>query len=119
MSEGNTQSTGAFIQSLKRNNQKIREDRATMISDGARMSYRRQIEDLEMKIKQMKVELDAMLDMSPTDANSLILASDFDSTEYANKDLDIAVKIRNEEIRLEVARKRFEHLFGETLTGTV
>ena len=53
-----------------------------------------------------------MLDLSPTDARSLVLASDFDSSEYVVKDIELGVKIRNAEIKLNIAKKRYEYLFG-------
>jgi len=104
--------SGAFVSSLKRNNKQIRDDRAAAIAEDTELVYKRQIEDLELSIKKMKREQENMLDLSPTNAQSLILASDFDSTTYVDKDIDLGVKIRNAEIKLEIATKRFEYLFG-------
>lgn len=103
---------GAFLSSLKRNNKQIRDDRATAIADVAQLKYKRKVEDLEMSIRDMKREQDNMLDLSPTNSMSLIIASDFDADTYIAKDLELGVKIRNEEIRLEIAKKRYEFLFG-------
>lgn len=103
---------GAFVESLKRNNSKIRADRAQAIAEDTDLVYKRQIEDLELSIRKMKREQENMLDLSPTDANNLVLASDFNSTEYVQKDIDLGVKIRNTEIKLEIARKRYNYLFG-------
>jgi hypothetical protein len=103
---------GAFLSSLKRNNKQIRDDRATAIADVAQLKYKRKVEDLEMSIRDMKREHDNMLDLSPTNAQSLIIASDFDAEAYIAKDLELGVRIRNEEIRLEIARKRYAFLFG-------
>jgi hypothetical protein len=103
---------GAFAASLKRNNKQIRDDRAQAISEDTELIYKRQIEDLEQAIKGMKREQENMLDLSPTDATSLVLASDFDSSAYVNKDVELGVRLRNTEIRLEIAKKRFVHLFG-------
>lgn len=103
---------GAFVSSLKRNNAKIREDRAMAIADAAELKYKRQVEDLEMSIKDMRREQEAMLDLSPTDAQSLILAADFDADAYVKNDIKLGVKIRELEIQLDIARKRYEYLFG-------
>lgn len=103
---------GAFFGSLKRNNRQIRDDRAASISEDTELVYKRKIEDLEVSIKKMKREQENMLDLSPTNAQSLILASDFDSDTYASKDIDLGVKIRNSEITLEIARNRYNYLFG-------
>ena len=103
---------GAFVSSLKRNNSKIRADRAAAISEDTQVIYKRKIEDLELSIKKMKREQENMLDLSPTNADSLILASDFQSDKYADKDIEIGVRIRNAEITLEIARARYTYLFG-------
>ena len=102
---------GAFQESLQRNNSKIKADRAAAISEDTEIIYRRTIEDLELDIKKMKRERDNMLDLSPTDANSLILASNFDSKVYVEKDLRLSLSIRNTEIKLDIAKDRFAHLF--------
>lgn len=103
---------GAFSESLRRNNKQIRTDRADAISEDTELVYKRSIEDLELSIKKMTREQENMLDLSPTNAQSLVLASDFDSKAYVEKDVELGVKIRNAEIKLEIATKRFKYLFG-------
>lgn len=102
---------GAFVQSLVRNNKKIREDRAIAIGESAEMLYKREVEDIQLKIKQLKRDRDAMLDLSPTDAQSLVLASDFDAKAFVSKDIAIGIEIRNLEITLEIAEARYNYLF--------
>ena len=102
---------GAFISSLKRNNKQIRDDRATAISEDTTLLYKRYIEDLQVNIKRMEREQENMLDLSPTNALSLVLASDFDAGAYVQKDVDLGVKIRNEQIKLEIAQRRYKYLF--------
>jgi len=111
-SEIGVESSGAFIVSLKRNNSKIRADRAQAIGEDAQLVYKRSIEDLEMSIKKMKRDQENMLDMSPTSADSLVLASDFNAQNFTAKDIELGVKIRNAEITLEIAKKRYIYLFG-------
>ena len=112
MSDEKEKKEGAFLQSLKRNNKQIRDDRAQAIGEDAQLLYKRKVEDLEVSISRMKRDQENMLDLSPENAMSLKLASDFDSNEYVNKDLELGVKIRNEEIKLEIAKKRYNYLFG-------
>jgi hypothetical protein len=115
MSEENkvlTEKEGAFSSSLKRNNKEIRNDRATAISEDTEVVYNRKIEDIELSIKRMRREQENMLDLSPTNAMSLMLANDFDCNKFTEKDVELGVKIRNAEITLEIATKRFEYLFG-------
>lgn len=106
---------GAFLDSLKRNNQQIRDDRASSIAEDAELMYKREVEDLSLVIRKLQREQDNMLDMSPKDADSLVLASDFNAKEYVAKDLEIGVKLRNLEIKLDIAKKRFSFLFGKEL----
>lgn len=112
------QTIGKFIESLKRNNKQIRDDRAQAIGEDTELKFKRKVEDIEMRIRQMRREQENMLDLSPTNAQSLVLASDFDADSYVEKDIELGVKIRNEEIRLEIARKRYTYLFeGENKEG--
>jgi hypothetical protein len=104
---------GAFLESLKRNNVKIREDRAAAIGEDAELIYKREVEDLALQLKRLKREQESMLDLSPTDADSLVLASDFDAKDYVARDIELAVKIRNLEIKHELAAARYAYLFGE------
>lgn len=106
--------TGAFLSSLKRNNKQIREDRAISIGEDAQLIYKRIIEDLEVGIKRMERDQENMLDLSPENATSLKLASDFNSQDYSEKDLELAMKIRNSKIKLKIARKRYGYLFEGT-----
>ena len=106
------QNVGAFYSSLKRNNKQIRDDRANTIVEGAQLIYKRKIEDYSVEIKQLKRDQENMLDRSPENSLSLKLASDFDSKEYVDKDVEIGVRIRNQEITLEIAKARYAYLFG-------
>jgi hypothetical protein len=103
---------GAFLDSLKRNNKQIRDDRASAIAEDAQLLYRRRVEDLELQITRLRRDQENMLDLSPDNAHSLKLASDFKGNEYVDKDLSISVNIRNLEIQLELAKARYEYLFG-------
>lgn len=107
--------TGAFITSLKRNNKQIRDDRATSIGEDAQLLYKRFIEDLRVQIKRMLRDQENMLDLSPDNATSLKLASDFNSAEYVEKDTQLSFKIRDARIRLELATERYKYLFGEEI----
>jgi hypothetical protein len=102
----------AFQESLYRNNTKIRRDRADAIIEDAQLIYRREIEDLDLEMNRLKRELENMLDLSPTNAMNLTLATDFDAKGFVGKDIDIGLKIRNLEIKIGIARKRYAFLFG-------
>lgn len=104
---------GAFFDSLTRNNKQIRSDRAQAITEDAQTLYRRTIEDLELKVRRMQRERENMIDLSPTHAQSLVLATDFDAASFVEKDVKLGVDIRNDLIRLEIAKKQYAELFGE------
>ncbi|WP_177764588.1 hypothetical protein [Flavobacterium sp. I3-2] len=101
-----------FIESLKRNNDQIRADRATAIGEDSELIYRRKVEDLELKIKRLEREQEGLIDISPLDKNSLTFA-DFDCETFVQKDLEISLTLRNLSIQFEIAKKRFEYLFGK------
>lgn len=111
------QMQGAFVESLRRNNKKIREDRALAIGEDAQMIYKREIEDLSLEIKRLRRERDGMLDLSPTNADSLVLATDFDAKNFVQRDIEIGVKIRNLEIKLQIATDRYAYLFESIKTN--
>ena len=102
---------GAFIDSLKRSNKEIKDDRAEAIAEDAQMRYRRTVEDLDMEIKRMKRTRENMLDMSPDNALSLMVASNFDSAEFVDRDVKLGIDIRNAEIKLEIAQEQYKRLF--------
>jgi hypothetical protein len=103
---------GAFVASLKRNNKQIKDDRADAITEMAQMRYRRTVEDLNMDIKRMKRTRESMLDLSPENSFSLMVANNFDSEKFVEEDLKLGVKIREAEIKLEIAQSQYNYLFG-------
>ncbi|QIY91773.1 hypothetical protein [Chryseobacterium gallinarum] len=105
--------TPRFIKSLQRNNDQIREDRARTIGEDAQLIYRRRVEDIELSIKRLEREQEGLIDISPLDRNSLTFA-DFNSETFVQKDIELSLTIRNLNIQLEVAQKRFEYLFAKT-----
>ena len=109
---GEEETKGAFLESLVRNNKQIRNDRAQAIGEDTEILFKRMIEDLQLDIKRMKRDQENMLDLSPTSADSLVLASDFNSDEFVRRDVELGVKIRNAGIKLEIATKRYNYLFG-------
>ena len=101
-----------FIESLQRNNDQIREDRARIIGEDAELIYRRRVEDIELKIKRAGREQEGLIDISPLDKNSLTFA-DFQPEAFVQRDIELSLIIRNLNIQLEVSVKRFEYLFGK------
>lgn len=109
-----TEPRARFIESLKRNNDQIREDRARTIGEDSELIYRRRVEDIELMIKRLEREQEALIDISPLDRNSLTF-EDFNSETFVQKDIELSLTLRNLNIQLEVTRKRFEYLFGKKI----
>jgi len=112
MKDEETITKGAFYVNLDRNNKTIKKDRAIAIAEDAQMIYKRELEDMEMGIKRLIRERANMLDLSPSNTDSLVLASDFDAKAFVTKDIELGVKLRNLEIKLEIAKQQYEYLFG-------
>lgn len=102
---------GKFVDSLKRNNKKIREDRAIQIAESAQMKYKRKVEDLQHEIRDLNRTRNAALDLSPDTGDSLKLALNFNADEFVQSDINIGLKIREKEILLEIAQTRYNELF--------
>lgn len=109
--ETDKKTEGAFVASLKRNNKAIREDRAAAIAEDAQVMYRRSVEDLELKLSKLRRDRENMLDLSPDNAMSLKLASDFDAAVFVAKDIELGIAIRNTEIAMVIAQDQYKHLF--------
>jgi hypothetical protein len=57
--------------------------------------------------------------MSPANAGSLTPAKDFDALAFVSNDIEKGIERRNLEIRLEIAKKRYEYLFGGDTNKTI
>jgi hypothetical protein len=103
---------GAFASSLLRNASKIKEDRALTILRNAEKYFRRKVEDITDRIGNLEVERAAQLDLSPTDINSLVLATDFKADAFFDTDRKLTMQIRECKVELEEMQARYEFLFG-------
>ncbi len=101
-----------FVDALKRNNDQIREDRAKAIGEDSELIYKRRIEDIELKIKRIAREQEGAIDISPLDKNSLTFA-DFNPEGFVQNDIELSLIIRNLKIQFEIAKNRYEYLFGK------
>ena len=101
-----------FVDALRRNNDQIREDRAKTIGEDSELIYRRRIEDIDLKIKRITREQESAIDISPLDRNSLTFV-DFNPEDFVQNDIELSLKIRNLNIQFEIAKNRYEYLFGK------
>ena len=108
-----TTQEGFVYESLSRTSKQIRAERGDAIAEDLEMAYKRGIEDTEMKLKRLRRKQRNNFDFSPTNATSLVMGKDVDAGEVKSEDLAIELEVRNETIKLELAKKRYNYLFGE------
>lgn len=114
----NLKEQGAFGASLARNASKIKEDRAIAILRNGEKYFRRKVEDITDRISNLETERDSLLDMSPNDINSLVMATDFKAEEFYETEKRLTLQIREARVELEEMQTRYKHLFGEKPVAT-
>ena len=105
---------GVFSTNLKRNFKQIRDDRAEAITEDVYLIYKRTIEDLRLENRKLQRQRENMLDIAPANTQSITFEK-VDALNFVEKDLKLAIEIRENEIKAEEAVKRFKYLFGETI----
>ena len=105
---------GALHASLERSNKAIRAERGDAIAEDLEMVYKREIEDKMVYIKRLERKQANAFDFSPTNSQSLMMGKDFDAGQVLIEDAKIALDIHNGGIKLAIAKKRYNHLFGYT-----
>ena len=88
-------------------------ERATVASESAELLYKREMQNLEHLIRLLKRERNNMANRPLTDKQTSEITLAIDSGAYVSKEIEIGVKIRDLEKKLETARKRFQFLFAE------
>jgi hypothetical protein len=106
---------GSLYQSLARSNKEIRDQRGATLAEQMETAYRRNIEDIRYDIKELVRKRTNMYDFSPTNSQSLVLAKDVEAREILKQDSALSLEIRNMEIKLELAEKRYLELFGKVV----
>lgn len=106
---------GAFVDSLKRTNKSIKAARAEAIGEEAYMVSKRQVEDISIVVKQIKRDLENMLDMSPENSMSLMPGKDFDSKAFFAERLSLTRKLRKANDDLSDMKADHKLLFSEEL----
>ncbi len=106
-----TVAKGTLGASLLRNNKQIKEERGLAIWEETERTYRRKVEDLSDKVKRLERQRTALLDLSPENTQSLILAKDFDPEQFYKADFDFTMQIRTAKIELLEAQGRYNQLF--------
>lgn len=115
MAEEKVEVKGALLNSLQRSRKQITSARAESIGEDGEIVYRRKIEDMNIRKRQLVRNRTNRLDMSPDNAMSLQLAKNFNPEEFADADINDSIELRNLDIKLDVAKERYEFLFGRKI----
>ena len=105
---------GFLNESLQRGNKQIRLERGDAIAEDLEMIYKREIEDKTVDLKRLNRKQTNAFDFSPSNSQSLVMGKDFDAGEVMAEDLKTALDIHNTTIKLNLAKARYNHLFGNT-----
>lgn len=105
---------GTFKVDLQRNFKQIKESRAESVSEDVEIIYKRKIEDLCHEIRNIERDREnIMLDLSPSNVTSaLVVPSDFNAEKFLEKDIQLGIRKREAEIKLDIVARRYEELFG-------
>ena len=105
---------GTFKEDLQRNFKQIKESRAESVSEDVEIIYKRKIEDLCHEIRNIERDREnIMLDLSPSNVTSaLVVPSDFNAEKFLEKDIQLGIRKREAEIKLDIVARRYEELFG-------
>lgn len=105
---------GTFKADLQRNFKQIKESRAESVSEDVEIIYKRKIEDLCHEIRNIERDREnIMLDLSPSNVTSaLVVPSDFNAEKFLEKDIQLGIRKREAEIKLDIVARRYEELFG-------
>jgi hypothetical protein len=105
---------GTFKSDLMRTFRQLKESRAESVTEDTETIYKRKIEDLCHKVRNLDRDRENMiLDLSPMSAgNGAVVPSDFNAEAFMAKDLEIGRSKRDTIIDLEIMLDRYESLFG-------
>ena len=107
-----TQNEGFVAQSLSRTTKQIRLDRGDIIAEELEVEYRREIENLTLEISRNRRVQSLYFDFSPNNTHSLVM-KEVNGALIMKDDLKVELENRNLEIKLNLAKKRYNFLFGE------
>lgn len=106
---------GLIHDSLSRSNKKIRSERGDALAEQLETTFRRDIEDIRYKIKDLERNRRGMYDFSPDNAHSLVMLRDVNAKAILEKEKEATDNIRNMKIELELSEERFLELFGKEI----
>lgn len=105
---------GTFKTDLQRNFKQLKDSRAESVAEDVEIIYKRKIEDLCHEIRNIERDREnIMLDLSLTNVTSaLAVPYYFNAEKFLEKDMQLGIRKREAEIKLDIVARRYEELFG-------
>jgi hypothetical protein len=103
---------GQFYKIMAQSSKEIKQYKIAAITEGLNFAYKARIEEIEREIRSKKWRLEEMMDLFPSTTQSLVIGKDFNPKEFVTEDLQIHVDLRNLEIMLDIAKRRYKFLTG-------
>jgi len=98
---------------LSRTSKQIREDRGKDIYEDLEVEYQRKVQDLGREIDRLNREQNRAFDFSPNSSTSLVVKN-VKGVDVMEDDLKACVAIRELRIKANMAKERYNFLFGPT-----
>ena len=111
---------GFLKASLSRGNKAIREQRGEAIYEDLEIVYKREVENKKVDLRRIDRKMANQFDFSVTNTTSLIMRTeDFDAGQVMIDDLQLGWDRKICVEKLNIAKGRYNHLFGHTYEPTV
>jgi len=101
---------GQFMARLSETNDDTNNERVKAIYDTAEVTHKRTIENTEMKIRNLKIKRDALLDFKSN--GNVKSYEDFGAVNFVKQDTDLSFEIDTEERVLKILKERYSELFN-------
>ena len=103
---------GKFTSMLSRSNKDLRKDRAALITETAETKFRRLLEDLDQECRTLEIDRANLLDVNPSNTQTILNPSDFDADDFVNRSMKYGLLLREKKIRRDIVQLQYEEYFG-------
>lgn len=111
MSENKTKKTAKFEAILGKTGNQVLKRRASVIAEAAEAKMKRKVDDIKEHIRDLKIKLMDLEDLSVKNTQALTIAENFNADEWVQDVFDVRMEIRDLTIELEVAEAAYNEYF--------
>jgi hypothetical protein len=102
-------SKGLFLSKLTQSQGDTNAERVASIQELTHVTYKREVENLEMAIKDLEIKRDALIDFSSQ--GDVVKVAEFNAAYFVEQDIKMSLELEKLAMVLEVVKKRYESLF--------